>query len=190
MTTDQPDPAAGTAASSTIAPKLQPDGRSIGLREEDRDLSDLVVSWVQTNWPQDQVKRTFVQTELEARLASYRRQARWWRAAQISIWLLIALLGLLISVFAGFKTGHGFTLVAGALVATLTTLVNASHPAKQADGYLNARLALRDEGWYLLNHTNTYAKLTNDQAYAQFTTAVHKIIATKRAQTSLDALSP
>ncbi len=186
-------PNSGTTTETTtskIPATPPPSGRGIGLREEDSHLSDLVSAWVQANWPQDQIKRTFVETELEARLASYRLQARCWRAAQISIWLLIALLGLLISVFAGFKTGHGFTLVAGALVATLTTLTNASHPAKQADGYLNARLALRDESWYLLNHTSTYQKLTNDQAYVQFTAAVHKIIATKRAQTSLDALSP
>ncbi|MGN6167947.1 MAG: hypothetical protein ACTHQQ_07215 [Solirubrobacteraceae bacterium] len=166
-----------------------PGGSRKGFREQDQCLAELLTEWTQSAWPDDEAKHAYMESEVEARLASYRTAARAWRGAQISIWLLIALLGLLISVFAGFKTGHGFTIVAGALVATLTTLTNASHPSKQADGYLNARLALRDQGWDLLNQTGTYAKLNNDQAYATFTQAVHKIVITKRSQTSLDSLA-
>lgn len=113
-------------------------------------------------------------------MRSWRKQARWWRAAQISIWLLIALLGLVISVLAGFKSGHGFTIIAGALIATLTTLTDAMHPAKQADGYLNARLTLRDEGWDLLNRTGEYAALTDEaKRYEHFVAAVRNIVQTK-----------
>ena len=164
--------------------------RKQGRRQEDTDLSALVKNWVEDTWHEDHVKLTFIETELEARLRSWRKQARWWRAAQLSIWLLIALLGLLISVFAGFKSGHGFTIIAGALVATLTTLTNATHPAKQADGYLNARLTLRDEGWDLLNGTGSYAKLENDEArYKHFVATVHDVVQTKRKATNLDALT-
>jgi hypothetical protein len=166
------------------------DGSRTGFKEQDQSLAQLLIGWVQAGWPDDETKHAYMETEVDARLASYRGQARAWRAGQISIWLLIALLGLLISVFAGFKTGHGFTIVAGALVATLTTLTNASHPSKQADGYLNARLALRDQGWDLLNQAGNYAKLDKDEAYTAFTEAVHKIVVTKRAQTSLDTLAP
>jgi hypothetical protein len=161
-----------------------------GRRHEDTMLSALLKGWVESTWPGDEIKSSFIETVLEAKLGSYRKQARSWRAAQILIWLLIALLGLLVSVFAGFKSGHGFTIVAGALVATLTTLTNATHPAKEADGYLAARLALRDEGWYLLNRTGDYKNLSEDERYQQFTDAVHRIVQTKRTSTTLDALTP
>ena len=163
--------------------------RKQGRRQEDTDLAALVKNWVQNTWSGDDIRRTFVEAEVEAKLRSWRKQARWWRAAQISIWLLIALLGLLISVFAGFKSGHGFTIIAGALVATLTTLTNATHPAKQADGYLTARLALRDEGWDLLNKSSEYAKLSDEERYSHFVAAVHKIVRSKRTATNLDALT-
>lgn len=165
--------------------RLQLDAR----KHEDTELAALVRAWVADKWPDANVKRTFIETELEAKIGSYRTQARAWRAAQVLIWLLIAVLGLLVSVFAGFKTGHGFTIIAGALVATLTTLTNATHPSKQADGYLTARLALRDEGWSLLNRTGDYAGLDDDGRYEHFVDAVHKIVLTKRTSTNLDALT-
>ena len=164
--------------------------REQGRRKEDVDLSALVTTWVQNTWPGDDVKLKFIETELDAELRSWRVKARWWRTAQISIWLLLAILGLLISVFAGFKTGQGFTIIAGALVATLTTLTNAARPSKQADGYRTARFALRDEGWSLLNRSGDYAKLTNEHCYDQFAKAVHKIVLAKRTATSLDSLAP
>lgn len=165
-------------------------GRRQGRHHEDAELVSLVNAWVTKIWPEDAIKKTFIETEVDARLRSYRKQAVWWRTAQISIWLLLAVLGLLISVFAGFQTGHGFTIIAGALVATLSTLTNAVHPSKQADGYLNARLALREEGWDLLNGTGGYADLTDDTSrYLHFDSAVDAIVKTKRASTSLDALS-
>ena len=170
--------------------QLRKHGRQHGLRHEDAKLAALVKAWVENAWKGDSIRRTFIETELEAKLGSYRKQARSWRTAQVSIWLLIAVLGLLISVFAGFKSGHGFTIIAGALVATLTTLTNATHPSKQADGYLTARLALRDDGWYLLNHTGEYAKLNDEGRYAHFVDQVHKIVQTKRTSTNLDALTP
>ena len=165
-------------------------GRRQGRHHEDAELVSLVNAWVNKIWPEDAIKKTFIETEFDARLRSYRKQAVWWRTAQISSWLLLATLGLLISVFAGFQTGHGFTIIAGALVATLSTLTNAIHPSKQADGYLTARLALREEGWDLLNRTGDYAKLTDDTSrYLHFDSAVDEIVKTKRTSTSLDSLS-
>ena len=184
-----------TTAADDKAKKGNGDGRwsvlrKQGHRQEDADLSDLVKAWVKSTWPGDDIKLRFVETELEAKLRSWRIQARWWRTAQISIWLLIAILGLLISVFAGFKSGHGFTIIAGALVATLTTLTNALHPSKQASGYLTARLTLRDEGWSLLNRGGEYVNLDAQARYAHFVDAIHKIVLTKRSATNLDALAP
>jgi hypothetical protein len=173
----------------SLGPRRKP-WRQHGLGHEDTKLAALVKAWAEKTWKGDCIKRTFIETELEARLRSYRNQARWWRIVQVSIWLLITVLGLLISVLAGFKTGHGFTIIAGALVATLTALTNATHPSKQADGYLTARLALRDEGWYLLNKTGEYAALDNEQRYAHFLDQVHKIVQTKRTSTNLGALTP
>jgi hypothetical protein len=170
----------------------EPHTRSSRRRQQDdRELSQLITAWIRHEWSGDKVKSAYIENEFEGRLQSYRRWARGWRIAQISIWVVITLLGLLISVFAGFKVGHGFTIVAGALVATLTTLANATHPAQQADGYLNARLGLRDEGWTLLNQTDGYAQLGDPEArFAHFTDAIHSIVATKRANTTLDALAP
>jgi hypothetical protein len=153
----------------------------------------LLTDWVEQTWSGDQVKLSFVQAEVEDRLRSYRNWARFWRVLQISTWLLIAILGLLITIFAGLKTGHVFTLIAGALVATLTTLTNAMHPSKQADAYLTARLALRDEGWDLVTCTNAYApsQASNDSArFDQFKTNVREIVRAKRAGTNLDTLAP
>lgn len=156
----------------------------------DAELSALVKDWVNRTWPCDQVKNTFIETELEGKLRTWRSQARWWRCAQISIWLVLAVLGLLISVFAGLKSGHGFTIIAGALVATLTTLTNAVHPSKQAEGYRTARYALRDEGWYLLNRSGKYKNLDdNDARYEHFVAAVHKIVEAKRTETKFAAVT-
>ncbi len=160
------------------------------LGYEDAELSALITSWVEKTFPGDDVKRTFIEAELKSRFRSYAKQARWWRASHISIWLLIVLLGLLISVFAAFKSSHGFTIVAGALVATLTTLANATKPAKQADAFTTAGLALRDERWHLLNHVGDYAQLTDSECYTHFAGAIHNIVQTKRKGTNVDALSP
>lgn len=93
--------------------------------------------------------------------------------------------GLLVSILAGFKTGHGFTIVAGALVALLTTLTNALHPSQAADGYQDARLALRDQGWSLLLSTDGYANMKEDAvtAYDQFAGQIRRIVQAKRATT-------
>jgi hypothetical protein len=160
------------------------------LGYEDARLSEQITSWVENTFPGDDVKRTFVEAELRSRLESYARQARSWRAAQILIWLLIVLLGLLISVFAAFKSNHGFTIVAGALIATLTTLANATHPARQADAFTTAGLALRDEGWHLLNHMDDYAQLADLARYEHFAEAIHTIVQTKRRSANLDGLAP
>ena len=49
--------------------------------------------------------------------------------AQLGLWALVTLLGLLIAVVAGLKHGHGTaTIIAGAAVATFTTLTNTLHP--------------------------------------------------------------
>jgi len=161
--------------------------------KQDTELAVLLTDWVEHSWAGDQVKRSFIDSEVEDRLRSYRTWARFWRMLQISAWLLIAILGLLITIFAGLKTGRVFTIVAGALVATLTTLTNAMHPSKQADAYLTARLALRDEGWDLVTCTGAYAPAEgpNDSArFDHFKTQVREIVRTKRASTNLDSLAP
>jgi hypothetical protein len=66
------------------------------------------------------------------------------------------------------------------------------HPSKQADGYLTARLALRDEGWDLVTCTGAYAsgeKGDNAARFDLFKTNVREIVRTKRASTSLDSLA-
>jgi hypothetical protein len=161
--------------------------------KQDTELAVLLTDWVQRTWPQDEVKHSFIESEVEDRLRSYRTWARFWRLLQISVWLLITILGLLITIFAGLKTGRGFTIVAGALVTTLTTLINAMHPSKQADAYLTARLALRDEGWDLVTCTGAYAPsaATDDAVrFDEFKTKVREIVRTKRAGTNLDSLTP
>ena len=162
------------------------------LSERDIALCDLVKLWVKQTWPEDnKVKLGFVRAEFESRLGTYRNHARAWRSAQISIWLLITLLGVLISVLAGFNSAHGFIIVAGAVIATLTTLTNALHPGRQAEGYQTARLALRDQGWLLLNRIGTYATPGDDEKgqddqYKLFIREVHRIVETKRTSTNLD----
>jgi hypothetical protein len=156
--------------------------------EADTELCALVTAWAEKTG-NDAVELSFIKAELTDRLESYRKQAQWWRAAQISTWLLIAILGVLISVLAGVKTGQGVTIVAGALVATLTTLTNAIHPGKKADGYLDARLELRDECWNLLNHDGKYAAQDDHARYMYFVEQVRKIVKAKRAITNLDGLS-
>lgn len=148
--------------------------------------------WIWKEFPGDEVRRGFIRDEFEGRLSSYRNSSRAWRAAQVSIWLLITVFGLLITIFAGYNIGHGFTIIAGALIAMLTTFSNSVHPAQKADGYGNARLGLRDEGWTLLNGTGDYAPMKNDpQAmYAHFADTISKIVATKRQNTTLDGLAP
>jgi hypothetical protein len=159
---------------------------------DDRVLSALVDEWVQEEFRGDDVRRGFIRDEFEGRLWSYSRTSRYWRGAQISIWALIAVFGLLITIFAGYKTGHGFTIVAGALIAMLTTFSNSVHPAQKADGYGNARLNLRDEGWTLLNGTGDYAPLkgTPDAMYTHFADTISQIVATMRQNTTLDGLAP
>jgi hypothetical protein len=150
---DPPEPSPGSAAGRATPEsrdrlrETEQGGRLHALVQarhrlkEDTELAVLLTDWVQQTWPRDQVKRSFIESEVEDRLRSYRAWARFWRILQISAWLLTAILGLLITIFAGLKTGQVFTIVAGALVATLTTLTNAMHPSKQADAYLTARLA-------------------------------------------------
>lgn len=148
--------------------------------------------WLQNEFPGDWERRGFIKDEFEGRLGCYRRASRAWRAAQISIWVLVALLGLLITIFAGYNTGHGFTIVAGALIAMLTTFSNSARPAQKADGYGNAHLGLRDEGWTLLNGTGDYASLKGDpdEIYAHFAGTISQIVATKRQNTTMDGLAP
>jgi hypothetical protein len=161
---------------------------------DDADLSFQLEAWVKARFPQDRsgVRETFIKDEFESRLTSYQKSAREWRVAQISLWSAVVVLGALISILAAFKTGHGFTIVAGTLVALLTTLTNALHPSQAADGYEDARLALRDEGWSLLNEMGDYAKEgeTDDSRYKAFASAVRKIVTAKRTATKFTLGSP
>ena len=174
------------------AHRKKPSFFSRQLEPNDEALSALVKAWVERHSSDEvnkDIRRTFIETEFEDKLQTWRTHAQSWRAAQISIWLLVATLGLLISVFAGFKTGHGFTIIAGALVATLTTLTNAIHPSKKADGFLAGCQALRDEGWSLLNRNGEYNKLHDDeQRYEHFARTAHKILETKRTATKIGSV--
>jgi hypothetical protein len=162
--------------------------------KRDAELCGLVQDWIGRAWPEEsqpaehKIKSTFVVSELQARLHSYRYWAIGWRIAQISLWLLVTLIGLCISVLGGFKSGRGLMIFFGALVATLTTLTNAMHPAREADGYNDARVRLREEGWALVNRTGQYAEAPNretgpEELYRTFVERVHRIVETKRIST-------
>jgi hypothetical protein len=172
-------------------PAGTPSGRSdeyaAPLNVGDADLSSQLEDWIADKFPDDKTgaKRTFIKDEFETRLTSYQKASRRWRIAQIFLWSAVVVLGALISIFAAFKTGHGFTIIAGTLVALLTTLTNALHPSQEADGYGDARLALRDQGWSLLNGLGDYADttVTEDDRYKTFAAAVGRIVTTKRTAT-------
>ena len=158
---------------------------------EDANLATRLTDWIDARLPDDQVRRDYIAAQVATRLRGYRIMAMFWRVVQISSWLLVLLLGLLISVFAGLKTGHSFTIVAGAAVATLTTLTNAAHPSRLADGYDIARDALISEAWNLLTATGPYAKPELQDALAQFNhfkAEVTSIVTSKRDATKLDGL--
>jgi hypothetical protein len=130
--------------------------------------------------------------EVEHRMASYRSSTKWWRYLQYGLWSALVILGSFISIFAAFKTGHAFTIVAGSVVALITTFTNVLHPGQQADGYEAARLAIRDEGWALLTRTDPYSDgtTTSDQLFRDFRSNIRKIVATKRAAVRLSIGSP
>jgi hypothetical protein len=74
--------------------------------------------------------------------------------------------------------------VAGGLVATLTTFSQAAHPGRQADGYQDARLAIRDEAWDLLTNANDYECLkTDEERFKHFAEKVRDIVRRKRTAT-------
>ncbi len=173
--------------------RFRPVAKARHRAQEDAELADELTSWVQRNCPQDEIRRHYMALQVATRLRTYRTWAKFWRYVQISSWLVVATLGLLITVFAGLKTGHAFTIVGGALVAMLTTLTNAAHPSKLADGYENAREALHAEAWDLLTGTGDYAKPDLADATARFNhfkDRVTAIVVSKRASTKLDALAP
>jgi hypothetical protein len=159
--------------------------------DDDAALSQLLTHWAEGAFPGNEVNQTFLRVEFEDRLNSYRKSARGWRTAEISLWGLVTVLGLLISILAGLKTGQNFTLVVGALIALLTTLTNTLHPSKQADGYEDARLALRDQGWLLLHGSDSYTGKHANAQFHQFTQQIRQIVKLKRATTrfSLGAAS-
>ena len=59
---------------------------------DDAELSRLLTDWVGERFPDDHdgVRRTFIDVEFRQRLRSYRKSARSWRAAQILLWLVVA----------------------------------------------------------------------------------------------------
>jgi hypothetical protein len=78
-------------------------------------------------------------------------------------------------------------IIAGAAVATFTTLTNTLHPGKKADGYNDARLRLREEGWNLLMKDGDYRRLTSEpERFTHFVAAVRRIVKAKRANTNLE----
>jgi Protein of unknown function (DUF4231) len=132
------------------------------------------------------VHKAFAEVEFERRLREYQKSATRWRVVQVGIWLTIAFLGLLGSVLAAVESGHIIAVVAGSLVAILTTFTQAAHPGRQADGYNNARREIRDEAWDLLNGTGRYKGETDEaQAFKRFTERVREIVNLKRSATQL-----
>jgi hypothetical protein len=128
-----------------------------------------------------EVRKAFVETEFTKRMRSYESRAKWWRVAQVGIWAAIALLGLLITILSSSQSGHVLAAVAGALVAILTTFVQAAHPGQQADAYNAARRAMRDEAWDLLNGTGDYVRMTNAElAYKEFVKKIRTYVLRKR----------
>ena len=190
--TDHTLDAAGAHRTHRSQSRSLPDGRRSRFHrtQDDRDLSELMTAWAKRAFPHDMVTPDYIRDEFASRLRSYRKSARAWRGAQVSIWALIAILGLLTTVFAGFSVGHGFTIVGGALIATLTTFSNAARPAQKADGYSTARSGLRDEGWAMMTGTDAYGNIPDPAArFAHFVNAVHGIVETKRQNTNLDGLA-
>jgi hypothetical protein len=156
---------------------------------EDTLLSQQLLDWIEERFGDDATKHSFIETTVVNRLSKYRRSARAWRLGQVTLWATITVLGMLISILAGFKSGHGFTIVAGTLVATLTTLSNASHPSKQADAFVAARRGMHREGWNLVNGRAPYTNLDAEAAYGKFADNLVALIETKQKNTSLDGLT-
>jgi hypothetical protein len=153
----------------------------------DRELVKRVTDWIEAAMSAErEVALAFVEGELDARLVSYWKSAQRWRTVQIVIWLVMALLGLLVSVLAGLKIGRTTLIVAGALVATLTTFNQAMRPGGRADGFHTARLQLRDAAWDLLNHMGQYHKPNPPACYELFVKQVREIVQGKRSATGWD----
>jgi hypothetical protein len=127
------------------------------IRKEDEDAT--VVYLLQKRLERlperhgEDVHKAFADVEFKERLRQYGNWANLWRVAQVGIWLTVASLGLLGSVLAAVESGHIIAVVAGSLVAILTTFAQAARPGLQADGYTNAKRAMRDEAWDFLSGT-------------------------------------
>jgi hypothetical protein len=157
----------------------------------DRDPDDETVARRFNEWiagaqlpePKD-VHVDYAKVEVVGRLQSYQRTGSSWRIAQVAIWLFTAFLGLLGAALAVTDAEHTVAVVAGGLVATLTTFTQAAHPGRQADGYENARLAIRDEAWDLLTNAGDYEGLTTDEErFKHFAEEIRDIVRLKRTVT-------
>jgi hypothetical protein len=140
----------------------------------------------------EDVHKSFADVEFKERLRQYGNWAKGWRAAQVGIWLAVASLGLLGSVLAAVESGQIIAVVAGALVATLTTFAQAARPGLQADGYTAAKRAMRDEAWDLLNGTGDRYESkpdeepkTDEEAFKAFAEQIRQIVKVKRSTTQL-----
>jgi hypothetical protein len=158
----------------------------------DRDRNDETVARLFKEWiasaelppEQAEIHTEFAKAEVESRLMSYKRVGSWWRGAQVAIWLFIAVLGLLGAALAATKTHPTVAVIAGGLVATLTAFTSAAHPGRQADGYANARLAIRDQAWDLLNKTGDYKGLeTDEERFEKLVEEIRDIVHRKRTAT-------
>ena len=197
-----PDPTDARGREMQLA-QLSADERVVDVSPS-RDFGDNAVCcelerWIKQRWSGEElnVRMTFVEAQFRKRLSTYKFRAIVWRVAQILTWIVITVLGLLITVFAGYHFGHGFIIVAGAAIATLTTASNALRPGTEADGYNNGRRSLRDDGWALLNDIDPYRQLPHTEPgqverYRLFVSRVHEIVDTKRTATTLnlDASGP
>jgi hypothetical protein len=156
------------------------------ISEEDATVAQLLQRRLERlPEPKDEdVHKAFAEVEFERRLREYRKLATRWRAAQVGSWLAIVSLGLLGSVLAAVESGRIIAVVAGSLVAILTTFAQTAHPGRQADGYDNARRAIRDEAWDLLNGTGHYNDETGEtHAFKVFAERIREIVTLKRSAT-------
>lgn len=153
----------------------------------DVTVSTLFEEWIdKADLPdkQSKIHADFAKMEVEERLRSYKEVGSRWRTAQVAIWILIAALGLLGAALAVTESQHTIAVIAGGLVATLTAFTSAAHPGRQADGYVKARLDIRDQAWDLLNELGDYKDLKTDETrFETFATAIRNIVHRKRTAT-------
>jgi hypothetical protein len=116
---------------------------------DDQALVDQLLSVVgQLN---DVARKSWLEAEYLGRLSVYDRRERTWLQRQTIVSVSLVGFGLLGSVSAAVGTGSGalktVAIIAGALVASLTTINQVWSPASRAEAYRAGCADMRDEGW-------------------------------------------